>query len=300
MRVVFPSDPLDKRSVDESFALERDAATHAGFASSLIDSEALDAGDFARAVQRLPERADRETVIYRGWMLTVASYAQLYDALRARGYALINDAAEYQHAHHLPESYPILSGATPRAVWTTTGRDFDLPATMQLLEPFGASPVVVKDYVKSQKHHLHEACFIPRANDPVAVAAVVSRFVELQGDTLAGGLVFREFLELAPLAIHSKSGMPLTVEYRVFFLQGRVLCRAEYWEEGDYAGESLPENLFAGIARNVRSNFFTMDVARRATGEWIIMEVGDGQVSALPERLDPEAFYGALAASGVA
>jgi hypothetical protein len=37
-----------------------------------------------------------------------------------------------------------------------------------------------------------------------------------------------------------------------------------------------------------------MDVARRRDGEWIIVELGDGQVAGLPDSADPRAFYAAL------
>jgi hypothetical protein len=37
-----------------------------------------------------------------------------------------------------------------------------------------------------------------------------------------------------------------------------------------------------------------MDVAKRLNGEWMIVELGDAQVSGLPERADPSEFYGAL------
>jgi hypothetical protein len=36
---------------------------------------------------------------------------------------------------------------------------------MELLRPFGDAPLVLKDYVKSQKHAWDEACFIPSASD---------------------------------------------------------------------------------------------------------------------------------------
>jgi hypothetical protein len=50
------------------------------------------------------------------------------------------------------------------------------------------------------------------------------------------------------------------------------------------------------VAPRIESRFFTMDVARRTDGQWIIMELGDAQVAGLPERLDPNRFYEALAA----
>jgi len=167
---------------------------------------------------------------------------------------------------------------------------------MELLAPFGDVPVIVKDYVKSQKHSWKEACFIPSARDAEVVGRVAGRFIELQGDGLAGGLVFRRFLELEPLTTHSKSGMPLTKEFRVFFLDGQPLLSVEYWEEGEYSDERPPSDLFLDVAARVKSRFFTMDVARTVGGRWIIMELGDGQVAGLPNRLDPNGFYEALAA----
>ena len=35
--------------------------------------------------------------------------------------------------------------------------------------------------------------------------------------------------------------------------------------------------------KNVKSNFFTIDVAKKSDGEWIVMELGDGQVSGLQD-----------------
>ncbi len=37
-----------------------------------------------------------------------------------------------------------------------------------------------------------------------------------------------------------------------------------------------------------------MDVARRREGDWMIVELGDGQVAGLPERANIEAFYRTL------
>jgi hypothetical protein len=86
------------------------------------------------------------------------------------------------------------------------------------------------------------------------------------------------------------------VEYRIFFLDGAPISVTPYWEEGDYAGAAPPVGTFTEVARRVESCFFTLDVARRADGGWMIVELGDGQVAGLPERADPPAFYQALAA----
>ncbi len=44
----------------------------------------------------------------------------------------------------------------------------------------------------------------------------------------------------------------------------------------------------------MRSRFFVMDVAQRRDGGWMIVELGDGQVSGLPREDDADRFYSAL------
>jgi hypothetical protein len=39
---------------------------------------------------------------------------------------------------------------------------------------------------------------------------------------------------------------------------------------------------------------FTMDLAKHRGSDWLIVEVGDGQVAGLPEGTDVRAFYTAL------
>ena len=239
MRILFPSEPFDGRHVDSAFADEHEAAQRAGWETALIDLER--------------DRVPPGDSIYRGWMLTVEEYARLYARVK-----LINDPEQYRRTHHYPESYALIREVTVPAVWTTS-REIDFAA----LEPFGDRPLVLKDHVKSQKHYWDEACFIPRASDEAAVRRVVARFLELQGDSFVGGLVFREHVELSD-------------ERRIFVVDGA----------------SLSENPFPEIAARVDSRFFTMDVARRADGSWMIVELGDGQVSGL--QMDPFEFYSAL------
>jgi ATP-grasp domain-containing protein len=295
MRVLFCSDPLEPETPDSAYEAEVSAAAHLGLEYALVDYEALvyerDPAKSARKVSTVPSL---ELSLYRGWMLTPESYAQLYHAIAARNIQLINDPAAYRRCHYLPESYDVIEGSTPRSVWVRTGPQPSINALMELLRPFGAAPVVVKDFVKSQKHYWEEACYIPSAADRRAVERVVRRFVELQGEDLSEGLVFREFMEFEPLTVHSRSGMPLTKEYRIFFLDGKAIFSTQYWEEGDYGGVVPPMDHFCHVARSVRSRFFTMDVAKRRDGEWMIVELGDAQVAGLLESADVAGFYKAL------
>jgi hypothetical protein len=173
----------------------------------------------------------------------------------------------------------------------TLSPDTSIDDIMELLKPFGPRPLIVKDYVKSRKHEWNEACYIPSASDRDVVERVVRRFVELQGSDLNEGLVFREYVSLEPLTTHSRSGMPLAKEFRIFYLDNVAIYWTNYWDEGDYQDSKPPIDRFQSIAQDVRSRFFTMDIALRVDGEWTIVELGDGQVAGLPDTADPLAFY---------
>ncbi len=290
--VIFCCDPITPSRVDEAFEREATAARSVGLAYALIDYERLVAGDADDAVRRVAASADG-VAVYRGWMLTVVQYAALFAALRQRGVQLVNDPAQYQYAHWFPESYPALAAVTPQSICIPSD-ELDWTRLPERLSPFGAQPLVVKDWVKSRKHEWDEACFIPSARDGAAVERVARRFVALQGADLVGGLVFRAFESFAPLGRHAQSGMPVTKELRLFFLDGALLFSAHYWDDQDYGALAAPP-AFAALARQLRSRFFTLDVALRADGVWRVVEMGDGQVSGLPENAAAEAFYGALA-----
>lgn len=296
MRVLFCSEPFAPSRVDAAYEREFAAARAANLSVELIDFEALARGESASAVRRIKTSDVEETIVYRGWMLKPDVYAKFFAALEAKNLILINSPEAYKHCHYLPESLPMIKDHTPATVTVKLDGDFDLEQIMSMLAPFGDKPLVVKDYVKSRKHEWAEACFIRSASDKRVVEQTVKRFVELQGEDLNQGLVFREFVEFQSVGAHPKSGMPLTKEFRLIFLDGELLDASAYWDEGDYSGEPLPEGLFGAIARQVESRFFTMDVAQRADGEWMIVELGDAQVAGLPDNADAAKFYRSLGA----
>ena len=119
----------------------------------------------------------------------------------------------------------------------------------------------------------------------------MSRFVELQGGEPEGGFVFRKFIEFQSIGLHSTSRMPLTCEFRLFFLYNKPFMTLKYWEDGEYEEVSPPLDEFTEIAPHIKSHFFTMDIAKSKDGEWIIVELGDGQVAGLPEHADIQEFY---------
>ncbi|MGC4036396.1 MAG: ATP-grasp domain-containing protein [Chitinophagaceae bacterium] len=294
MNFLFCNNPLDKQNVDPDFEVEFLSAVGCGFAVHLFSYEDLTIEENAIAsLKRLKSNITIQDIIYRGWMLKPKHYNLLYNALLSKGYKLINTAVEYQNCHYLPDSYKYIENETPKTIWFNFGNSSpDYNKIFSSVSVFGSSPVIVKDFVKSQKHYWDTACFIPTVSDIENVKKVIDNFLQLQGADLNEGLVIREFVELNELARHSKSGMPLKQEYRLFFYKKKFLACYNYWEEGSYeTDEQLPIDHFSSIAHKVESNFFTMDVAKRTDGRWIIIELGDGQVSGLSSITDIDGFY---------
>jgi len=289
MEILFCSSPLNSKNVDNDYVREAQAAS----VYFTINYEALvNENDISSALRGIPKTENPRLAIYRGWMMTPEKYAIFYHALENHGVTLINTPKQYQHCHYFPENYPIIQEITPKTVWIKNGENFSIKAIMKALEPFGSHPIILKDYVKSQKHYWNEACFIPSATNQSTVSKVVQRFLELQGGQAEGGLVFREYVAFEPIGTHWKSGMPLTLEYRIFFLHKKPIAIYPYWDKGKYPLPPLER--FRKIAQRVDSHFFTMDVAKSQDFGWLIVELGDAQVAGLPDHADVKAFYSIL------
>jgi ATP-grasp domain, R2K clade family 2 len=295
MNILFCDDAFDNKTVDLDYEDEFLAAKENSFVTHLFSFESLTKdNDALTATRRIKSSETLQKIIYRGWMLKPKHYALLFDTLLSKNYQLINSPIEYQNCHYLPDSYKFIIGQTPKSIWfRIENQEVNFENLYIQLKAFGSSPLIVKDYVKSQKHYWDTACFIPSASENEKVKSIVSKFVELQNTDLNEGLVFREFIELNDLTIHSKSGMPLKQEYRLFFLNKELLGSFDYWEEGEYSTEETPPlEFFKEIATKIESNFFSMDIAKTKNGDWTIIELGDGQVAGLPDKVNRNEFYG--------
>ena len=254
-------DPLNPRAVDRHFAREASAARDLGATVALMDHDALLQGDTDRAVERV--RRGLGALWYRGWMIPSAQYAELASALEARGAELNVTPDAYRSAHELPGWYETFGELTPTSVWGEG-------ATLS------AGPGIVKDYVKSRKHEWAEACYIPDLADVEATARIVARFVELQGDYLAGGVVLREFESF------------VGEEARVWWIDGAARLVTPHPDSPSGGNVPMPDLTEVEAAvRRLGARFVTTDIVRREDGAWRVVEVGDGQVSDLHAQVDP-------------
>ena len=168
--IAFCQSSFGRRSVEQEFRAEHDAARRAGFETVLIDHDRARLGDGDNVARHLPESANPSTAVYRGWMLPPDGYATLYHALDRRGLRLVNDPRQYVFCHHLPNALAALGEATPQT-WSVP-LDPRSPAPVdELLDLAGTGPVIVKDYVKSEKHMWDDRVLHPGRSRPRGGAA---------------------------------------------------------------------------------------------------------------------------------
>lgn len=285
---IFCADPLNPRAVDPVFSAEMEAARLAGFTPVRLDHDELDNRVDAEAALRGARFDGEGKGVYRGWMLSEAAYAAMFAALARRGVDLVTSPEEYLACHTTPGSYDALRDWMPETAWVPISSINDANAIQTVLAKFGRSPVIVKDWVKSQAAgYWAEACFIPDASDTDAAQQVIRRFRELQGEGLAGGLVFKSYVPLLP------EGAP-ALEHRAFIAAGAVVgC----WPRSEQAAKigSPPTSLLDAVASRVPGPFASADFGRDVDGRWWLLEVGDGQVSGLPDESAAEPIFAALA-----
>jgi hypothetical protein len=110
-------------------------------------------------------------------------------------------------------------------------------------------------------------------------------------------IIIREYQPLRTFEI-GINGLPFTNEYRVIFLNGKVVDSGYYWS----IAERLPEGKTPEAALNKAQEaaerltdhiWLCVDVAQTEAGDWIVIECNTGEQSGLT-CMDPESFYRAF------
>jgi hypothetical protein len=213
-----------------------------GFNTSLFSYEEFTSGTF----RTWPPIESAETIIYRGWMVTLVQYRELAAEISRLGAAMLTSPVQYERCHYLPGWYGALAQFTPE---THIFRESD--DIVSRLKSLSWSGCFLKDYVKSLANK--DGSFITDLN---RVPEIIAKMKKYRGQ-IEGGVCARRLEEFD----HE-------TEERYFVYRGTAYSR----------NDSMPEAV--GIAANrIDSPFFTVDTIRRRDGVIRIVELGDGQVS---------------------
>lgn len=201
------------------------------------------------------------------------NYAELYAQLAAQGVRLVHTPAQYRLTSELPEWYPLLADLTPRSVWFAQP-----PSAAQIEREFGW-PVFLKGSRQTSRHRA--ALAILRSREEYARAAEeYARSPLLR----AQALVCRELVPLRLVPAPPSDRIPPAFEFRTFWWRGQCVGAGPYWAAlADYSWSAAERRaalaVAAEAARRLAVPFLVVDVAQTQRGEWIVIEVNDGQES---------------------
>lgn len=227
-------------------------------------------------------------------------YAEYVKDLKALGMRPINGVQQHNWSSKISEWYWDLERYTPK----TWFNPFSNPQLMSELKKHGG-PFFVRYDTKSKRELWKTHCYAETYDDLVKTSIRLSEDYKYENETVA----VREYVQLQAFsnsgsfsrgdgtnqgASHnsgvftSLGGQPIVKEFRVHRAYGTELCRHFYWEpfqedielqHGVLDPFSIPSTWLKEITdiADGFSNFYVVDVAQTASGEWILIEVNEGQ-----------------------
>lgn len=269
--LILPSNPVGK-GIDPAFAEYASMLKASDKTVGTVDHDEL--VNHSRPIIKLPAFAEGP-VEYRGWMLTPEQYSLLDEAMNRRSTPLATNAEQFQKAHTLSGWLEEFKDLTFK---TAVLRHVEITqqSVAQLTAGFG-DKFFVKDFVKSRK----DDPSLSIANSPDELWSTIQRFMEAQGEWLVGGIVVREFVPLDPSR----------VEVRGWWKNGEWKAVTNH---PDYSGSStplVPDALLSDVSNrlsNMGLRFASADFTTTAVGDWVLIEIGDGQVSGFPDDITEE------------
>jgi hypothetical protein len=251
----------------------------------LVRRELMSNYEYQFAIKHFPVEESRVRCAERlviGRYSVLPLYGELERDLKLLGSRMINTFEQHRWISAF-EYYRDLQAFTPES--------WDDENIFQCRHP---GPFVVKGKTKSRKWQWKTHMFAPTKSEALQLGQ------RLKDDAEIGeqGVVYRRYVPLRTFG-HGKDGLPFTNEWRFFYYREQRLSYAYYWPGSDYLDRaSIPAEAIA-LADRIAAitsrfvNFFTLDLAETETGEWILIEVNDGQAS-VPSEHDLDELYGNL------
>jgi hypothetical protein len=156
---------------------------------------------------------------------------------------------------------------------------------------------VVKGLTHSRKWQWDDMMYAATRQDLRDVLDRIHRDSRVSKD----GVVIREYVPLDKVG-EGINGLPLGNEWRFFVLGSEIIASGFYWAIAECAPSmtSVPtgaKTLAQTVARRIQfhtdSAFYTVDIGRTEQGDWIVIEINEGQMSGLC-TIPPVDFYEAL------
>lgn len=207
-------------------------------------------------------------------------YNELEEDLHNCGSILINSYKQHRYVADLGNWIEDLVDLTPQ----TWSRLEDVPDD---------GPFIVKGETNSKKSSWLTNCFAVDKRHAVDIACL------LMDDSVISTqhIYIRKYIPLVKL-IDGLNGMPVTEEYRFFVCDGNIISSGYYWS--NYSEDlnsipnpnSVPQEFLQKVINRIKDKirFVVIDVAKTQSGDWIVIELNDAQMSGLSDN-SPDILY---------
>jgi len=222
----------------------------------------------------IPTQLDETTGIWIGFIPTPERYAEIYQAALSKGIRLVNTPEEHLRSQEFDRAYPFLTDLTPESRIITSATECrDVVSGLGL-------PLFVKGVIQSRKSRGWKACVAESVSE---FERLTEALLSMEGRT-RGRVVARKLVNLR----HSQTspeGFPFGREFRVFLYHHHILDLGYYWEGDDPLETLTPDEnlqvraLAHDAASRLKVPFLAVDIGQLESGQWIVIEVGDGQFS---------------------
>jgi hypothetical protein len=219
-----------------------------------------------------------------GRMSVVPFYFELQEDLKFNNSMLINNSNQHQFLSDIGNWSEKLKEFTPK----TYRNLYELPQN---------GPFVLKGENNSKKNFWETHMFAKTREEAVTV------FGRLSDDYFFSDqkIYAREFVDLKCL-LKPEQGPPVSKEFRFFIFNKKVVCSSFYWDNfvDDLNKIPSPEEVPVSFVKKIidcvgeDAMFYTADVAQKENGEWILIELNDGQMSGLCCNSSEDLYSGIL------
>lgn len=251
------------------------------FRASLAEEDELEcAKKYFDVIESRADIKPGQTILGRYSVLPY--YHELEEDVKKLGGQLINSHLQHQMVSDISNWYPYLSDLTPKT-W------FRLEDVKDRQNGY-----FCKGMVNSRKQLFNTHA---RAKDRKELLEVYFRLME---DSLIQhqGVCIREFVNLKRYGMNDITGCPISKEFRVLIYKNQVVARGYYWSNySEELGNPDPVEMDeSGLVSMVikrfgdQANFWCLDVGQKENGEWIVIELGDGQMCGL-SAIQSDEFY---------
>ncbi len=280
MIVVFADDVSGKHSINaQEIQATIEVARMYGCRVFIISLNFDDCETADNALAYVPEFDEPVLAVWTGFIPFYDRYKAIYEAALKKNVYLVNTPEQFQTSMEFDKFYPLIEHLTPKSI-ILDDADYDIDKVIAHFD----FPVFVKGTRKSNKDK--------------GWSAVVAKSKEELSDLVQahfqnnfrsnGKVIVRELVPLRKLD-EDANGFPVSREYRVFVYKGQILDYGFYWDEYEDRGISEKElertinHIVSKVVEQVNVPFFSLDIGQLSSGEWIVIELGDGQFSGLSQ-----------------